>query len=724
MKKILFILIFFQLAIGAFAQKPPVKWKEVAMEDLQMTSYPLDTAASAVVLYDYGQYYFDLNPNGRNLFLFNKRLIRIKILKKEGLKYAKMSIPFIDMTCEKLPSENSIVIKGMTYNLLANGEIKTTRLKRKNIQYIDTINCQRIAEFELKDVKVGSVIDFYYEKPTLDFAQPKSWYFQKEIPVRHSELRMQVPRYFQYMFSPVNFENFDIVEETNYSRTLLFTTRLRYYRYVRTFNFDMSGKQLQFVRVNNEALPNANFIYNPERHIQKLNIHLVKATNEHLGYAWQYITHRLFTTTVEGYENYDPIQKSSILYPAGYILYNMHDWENVVEKLLKSDRFGLPLIKHWEYQPHLDSIIKGKTTDYEKMLAIYDYIRKNIKWNGEYDIYVRSVFSPGLSKLYTRVTKKLIKEKSLKRPFEAKEGTSSEINFILISLLNKAQIEAHPVLISTRDNEQLDINIPDPKQFNHVLALAKIGDEEFLLDATDSLRSFKILGKNHLTKAAFLVKRDEFSWLETNNIEKTSTQIDEEITIDNSFNIKQGYTIKSTGYDALELRRKIKNGGLESAKDKLQQTAELQNIKKVRNLNNEQLPLIFEAEKNRQLQGNELVITPRFKPKFSREDFTEYIRMYPVEFDFPYENSYNLAINLPEGFTCELPESDNYSTFGSHASFSYQTKKDGNRVELHITVKIKLISFPNSEYANLEQLFTQLNEKLEEKIIIKRSFTD
>jgi hypothetical protein len=375
MKNLAFI-IFLSITIFANAQKPPIKWKEVQIEDLQMTNYPLDKEASAVVLCDYGQYNFDLNPNGQNLFLFNKRHLRIKILKKEGLKYAKMRIPFIDMTCEKLPTENSIVIKGMTYNLNKKGEVEATRLKRKSINYIDSTNCMRIAEFELTNVKVGSVIDFYYEKPTFDFVQPQSWYFQREIPVRQSELRMQVPRYFQYLFSPVNFENFDIAEETNYSRTLLFTPKIRYYRYNRNYQFDLSGKQMQFVKVNNEAIKYQGFIYSPERYTQKLNIHLVKATNENYGYAWQYITHRLFTTTVEGYENYEPIQKGSVIYPAGYILYSLHDWEKVNQELLKSDRFGLPLIKHWEYQPHLNKMIEGKTTDFEKMQAIYDYVRK------------------------------------------------------------------------------------------------------------------------------------------------------------------------------------------------------------------------------------------------------------------------------------------------------------------------------------------------------------
>ena len=716
------IILLFALFVTQIlsAQKPPIKWKEVPMEDLQMTSYQIDTSASAVVLCDYGQYYFDLNPNGQNLFLFNKRHIRIKILKKEGLKYAKIRIPFINMTCEKLPEENSIVIKGMVYNLSKKGELKVTKLKRKNIKYTDSIDCNQIAEFEMPDVKIGSIVDFYYEKPTLDFVAPQTWYFQREIPIRHSELRMQSPRYFQYMFSPINFEGFDVIEEKDYSRTLLFTPKYRYYRYNRTYNFDVSGKQLQFVKVNNEAVKYQGFIYNGKKHIQKLNIHLVQANNENFSYAWQYITHSLFTTTVDGYENYEPIQRRSIIYPAGYILYKLHDWEKVTEKLLKSDRFGLPLIKHWEYQPHLDNLIKDKVNDFDKMQAIYDYVRKNIKWNGDYDIYVSSVFNPGLSKIYTKITKKLIKEKSLKRPFEEKLGSSSEVNFILISLLNKAKIEAHPVLISTRDNEMVDINIPDPKQFNHVIALAKIGDKEFLLDATDSIRPYCLLDKNHIVKDAFLVKGKDFGWFETNNLVKTSTDIEENILIDDNFNINQNLKIQFTGYNALELRRNIKSSNQTEVKDSIGKSIGISNINLVENTDNEEEPLVFTAKNNKQFNSNEYVITPKVNLTFSEKDFTEYVRKYPVEFQYPYRKSYNLEIQLKDGFECELPENKSLTTYGDNAYFTYEGSKDGNSIKLSIVIEIRINSFPNVEYSNIEQLFIQLDEKLQENIVVRK----
>jgi len=49
----LILVLFFQFNV-AMPQKPPIKFGEVDMADLEMTFYPKDTSAPAVILCDYG----------------------------------------------------------------------------------------------------------------------------------------------------------------------------------------------------------------------------------------------------------------------------------------------------------------------------------------------------------------------------------------------------------------------------------------------------------------------------------------------------------------------------------------------------------------------------------------------------------------------------------------------------------------------------------------------
>ncbi len=710
------IILTILISVQIVAQKAPIKWKKVPIEDLKMTKYERNPSASAVVLCDYGRYYFDTNPNGKNIFFFQQRHVRIKILKKEGLKYAKISIPFMNMDYQRFFEEVDIVIKGMTYNLNDNNELEHSRLKAKDITYRDSTKSIKIAEFTMPDVRVGSVIDYYYTTASLDFINLPDWNFQTSIPVIHSELRFYVPRYFQYVFNPVNFTDFDESNEDYYSRTLFLRDKRR-----RNMgeNFDMSGKLFQFVKRHNPAIEHENFVINEANNIKKLKIHLQEATNEHFDPTWARYTHALFVTTVDNYEAYQPIQRRNINYPAGYIVYRLGDWEETNNKLLGSERLGLPMIKHWKYKPHLDSIVKGKTTEFDKMLAVYDYIRKNIKWNGKNSIYVKSVFNPDLSKLYTRITKKQIKEKSLQRPFDAKKGSSSEINLILISLLKKLGIETNAVLLSRRDMEQVSAEVADAEQFNNVIAMAKIGDKTYLLDATDSLRPYKFLDKNQLVDKAFMINSQGFKWIKPSNIEITKTVINDRLTVSGNLDYKRNFTIEVSGYDAIKMRRQIKNQGKISTFYHFDNINNAK-IQSILNADDDSKNLIIKTGDFSASGGDKIAIKLNLKPKYNEADFNQMVRKHNVEFEYPYKLVYNLHINLPNNLKVKTVDNKSFSFYNNQAGFEYKTEQTTNQVKVSLRININDNSFPHHQYHNLKQLFSLLKEQLNEAIIIEK----
>src|SRR5258708_2882513 len=91
MQKILF-LFFLVVSISAAAQKSPAKFGDIPMEDMKMKIYSNDSSAEAVVLIDYGVSTISYGQlNGFQLYF--ERLWRLKVLKKEGLRWASFSIP-------------------------------------------------------------------------------------------------------------------------------------------------------------------------------------------------------------------------------------------------------------------------------------------------------------------------------------------------------------------------------------------------------------------------------------------------------------------------------------------------------------------------------------------------------------------------------------------------------------------------------------------------------
>jgi len=114
MKRFLILAISCVMAGMVHAQKAPVKFGNIDIRDLEMTTYHNDTTAPAVILCDYG--YFD----ARNIMF--TRIIRIKILKKEGYNWAN----------RVFSTSSKSDIKGVTFNLV-DGKIVETKLQSKSI---------------------------------------------------------------------------------------------------------------------------------------------------------------------------------------------------------------------------------------------------------------------------------------------------------------------------------------------------------------------------------------------------------------------------------------------------------------------------------------------------------------------------------------------------------------------------------------------------------------
>ncbi|HEX3008132.1 MAG TPA: DUF3857 domain-containing protein, partial [Bacteroidales bacterium] len=186
MKKILIslltVMLFGVADVLAYTSKPPIKYGHILKEDLQMSTYKPDPSASAVVLCDYGT----VRVGPRTEYI---RHVRIKILKEDGLKYAKIEIPYRFYN----HYDNIQGLKGQTFNVTENGKIVKSKTSGSDIKEVDVDNKNRKMVITLPDVKVGSVIEYKYTIVSLDLVKLRDWYFQTTIPTIWSEFRVSVP---------------------------------------------------------------------------------------------------------------------------------------------------------------------------------------------------------------------------------------------------------------------------------------------------------------------------------------------------------------------------------------------------------------------------------------------------------------------------------------------------------------------------------------------------
>lgn len=190
MRVIIFASLFLCTTF-AFSQKKYKKraqYKTVRAYELDMTVYEKDSAANAVYLYEHGENYFE-EEHGR-IFIIKKYFAKLKILTKEGLSYATVTIPLYHS--EKNAEKVSDIIAA-THN-----PDEILNLNPRNI-YTDDINENwKVKKFTFPGATVGSVLTYEYTIKTPYLFNMEGWDFQADIPKVYSEFNAKIPGNYIY----------------------------------------------------------------------------------------------------------------------------------------------------------------------------------------------------------------------------------------------------------------------------------------------------------------------------------------------------------------------------------------------------------------------------------------------------------------------------------------------------------------------------------------------
>jgi Domain of Unknown Function with PDB structure (DUF3857) len=318
---------FFLISLSSYAQKAPVKFGEIPIEDMKMTVYDKDSSASAVILADYGVAYINVNPGGAVLNF--ERHTRIKILKKEGLDFANSSI----LLYHNGSAEEKVAnLKASSYNL-ENGKIVETKMSKDGIfkeKYNRYYNQQK---FTLPNVKEGSVIEYSYKKTSEFFTRFPNWQFQSKIPARWSEYWAMIPDVFiyeKYMQGYVPVSNYETKAQSYY---------------------DTDVKAHHWITQNVPAFKEEPFMTCEEDYISKMN------------FALSHIKHTTHTEEIMG------------------------SWQKLNDDLLLNEDFGKVIAKSGFLKDQVEQVTAGVTEPLKKIEAISNYIKQTIEWDGEEDFY-------------------------------------------------------------------------------------------------------------------------------------------------------------------------------------------------------------------------------------------------------------------------------------------------------------------------------------------------
>ena len=660
--------------LPTYAQKMPIKFGEVDMEDLQMSKYDADPDAEAVVLCDFGTLNFRFDINEGQWLQEMKRTCRIKILTKDGYDFATVSKSLYNKGNNL--KEELTQLKGFTYNM-ENGKLIKSKLEKENIFEEKTSEYYTSTKFTLPNVKEGSVIEFTYMISSNLITILDSWYFQRSIPIRWSEYYVTIPDYFTYMKNSAGFGSFFKYETSSKAGSITWTEIRR---------GDMGG------RGGGISSDKINYTENISHWIAKD----VPALRDE--------------SFVGNYRNYFlgiDFQLSSFKHFDGRIENVLGNWNEVVKELTDNENFGPNMKEKGFYKEVIDAIMSKYSTPEERMAAVYSFVSSNTKWND------RNSFIPS---------------QNIKKTYDERTGNCADINALLVSMLRSVGLDAAPVILSTIDNGKVHPTYPILDKYNYLIAKVSMGSGYILLDATEKNLPAGLLPMRCLNQIGYTISEVRPGWVDIipqKGLEKATMCV---MTIKEDGQMSGSVSYKYSGYENVNIRKNLERDGADKYKENFTSTHTDWAISTIEidapESTIEPVKKTIKTDMNNAAQsaGNIIYINPILCDKMEENPLKQEKREMPIEFIVPIKQSYMLNLTIPQGYVVdELPQSVTMIIPDKTAQLKYITKAMGNNIQLIMNWEISESFYEPAKFTDLKEFYTTLVAKQNEQIVLKKA---
>ena len=678
MKKLpLLFLIVFTLYVRLSAQEAPkVRFEKVSDEELSMKTYPNDTTAEAVILFDDGSSYVKYEPEQGFMLTF-ERFVRIKVLKQSGVNWGNF---YISLYSNGNNRENLLQVKGTTINA-ENGKVVKAELKKESIFRERENKYWEAVRVSMPSVKVGSIIDLRYSIKTNLTWNLRSWKFQYTIPVKWSQYRVVYPEYYTYNHSWTGYHQLLYNRKSQMDETINYTDKVE-------------TRQSGSTAILTEKVSR--------------NISYSTKIFEYAANDVPAIIAEPFLTALDNFTSQLKFELASVnfLQVGGKLESFTNTWNDIAKQLKEDENFGLLLKSDNFTDKIVPKLTAGITDNMEKLNVIYNHIQQTMKWDGFKSVYA---------------------QKSLKKAYTDRTGNASDINLLLTLFLNKAGISANPVILSTRPNGILSVSHPSLSDCNYVVTRAVVGDKAVLLDATEANLPAGFLPFRCLNGEGHMIFDETSEVVPLNNLRSNENTIVKLEIKDGK--ISGNIVVRKTGLNAFNFREGVKAaGGKKEYFDKLKNSStdidylEYQ-YNKLDSLN-QPLQLDYKISLREGVENDKevLYIDPVVIGRQKDNPFTIPTREYPVDFGVSFTENYNLQLTIPEGYTVdELPQAKSVNMPNKSGQFLYQISRLENKIILNYRISIDKSVFLPAEYQALKAFYNTVINKEAEQIILKKT---
>ena len=288
---------------------------------------------------------------------------------------------------------------------------------------------------------------------------------------------------------------------------------------------------------------------------------------------------------------------------------------------------------------------------------------------------------------------------------------------MLVGALQAAELDAQPVLLSTRAHG-LPIELhPVLTSFNYVIAQVTIGTQSYLLDATDPLLIFGMLPERCINGKGRVMPNKESYWIDLKPTHKHRETFVVSLKLENDGTITGTIQNNYSGYAAMAMRKRIfsftdRNEYVNEFKKDLGDDVEVSNYE-VKDLENFEVPLIETYTiKSKAFDGLDqvpLLFDPFLVGKRDSNPFKSRERTYPVDFGVPFEEIVVFSLEYPPTLlVSELPPPVALSLPNAGGRYLQEIQNPGQKVTLTSSLVIGKTVYTSAEYHFLRELYNRM----------------
>jgi transglutaminase-like putative cysteine protease len=384
---------------------------------------------------------------------------------------------------------------------------------------------------------------------------------------------------------------------------------------------------------------------------------------------------------------------------------DLHAW---YQKFLE----GIDADNNANLETMVQNIVEGKSTELEKVEAIYYWVQQNIKYIAIEDGL--GGFRPrGANTVYSR-----------------RYGDCKDMSNLLHNMLNIAEIPSNLAWIGTKSIPYSHSEVPTPMADNHMICTYLDGDQYYFLDATDQ---YNILGMptTHIQGREALVHKgiSDFELVNVPVVASEKNQVVDSVFLSIEDQGLAGVgRIRYTGYNRIPITNNLEN--LDEKDKKIFLNAILNKGNNKFQLSAMETKHLAEKEQDLEISykfslddymlkaANEIYLNPHLNKEL------EYgiIDLVNTKSDihYPYKNiTFNVfSIDIPEQYAVSyLPENRSFDNDSFGFDINYRIEQD--KVIMEQRININTIQLNTSEFDSWNKMIKGLFAAYKESIVFK-----